>query len=589
MASHYYDLGVALFNKHHYEEAIAHFRKALETEPGLIHAYNYIGNALQAKHHYDEAISCYKTAIRMNPNDPTAYINLGIVLQNMKQADSAISYFKQALTLNPSLHQAYEYMGLSFTSQGKNEEAVDSYRRSLQINPYSVMSLVNLGNVLSKLGKLNEAELLYKTAMQVRPDNPKPFQAFLMTMHYNSRYNAQAMFSEHLRFAKQHAEPLAAHISPHMNDRSPARRLRIGYVSPDFKRHSVAYFIEPVLAAHHREQFEVFCYSAVDSPDGITDRIKKNTDRWTDIAGMSDEEAEELVRKDAIDILIDLAGHTNNNRLLLFARKPAPIQVSWIGYPATTGLSTMDYRIVDRFTDPPGTTEQFYTEKLMWMPESFLCFLPDEDSPDVGPLPALKAAHITFGSFNNLAKVSPELIDLWITLLKSVPDSHLIIKAEGLIDSMTRNYMMNAFHQQGVDFGRLELLPWTSSVREHLEAYHRIDIGLDTFPYNGTTTTCEALWMGVPVITLSGDTHASRVGASLLSNMGLTMFIARTSEEYVRITAALAADIHKLKTLREQLRTTMRNSPLTNAGRLTADLENCFTQMWQKYCAEFLG
>jgi predicted O-linked N-acetylglucosamine transferase (SPINDLY family) len=292
-----------------------------------------------------------------------------------------------------------------------------------------------------------------------------------------------------------------------------------------------------------------------------------------------------MIRKDGIDILIDLAGHTGYNRMLLFARKPAPVQVSWLGYPNTTGLKTVDYRIVDGYTDPPGLTDPFYTEELIRLPHSFLCYLPDNNSPAVGTLPGTAAGHITFGSFNFFAKVSPEVVGCWAELLKAVPASRILLKTKSLSDKPTREYAMEMFTQKGIESERIELLSYEHSYRGHLDIYNRIDIGLDTFPYNGTTTTCEAIWMGVPVITLAGDRHASRVGVSLLSNIGLPELIAKTEDEYIDIAVKLATDIGRLQVLRQRTRYMMTHSPLSDAKSFTAHLEDCYQRMWEKWCA----
>ena len=298
---------------------------------------------------------------------------------------------------------------------------------------------------------------------------------------------------------------------------------------------------------------------------------------------MSDEKVAELIQKDNIDILIDLAGHTAKNRILLFARKPAPIQVSWIGYLATTGLSTIDYKIVDNYTDPIGKTEQFYTETLIRLPESSLCYLPDRDSPEVGPLPALSTGHITFGSFNNFAKVTPEVFTLWARVLNKLPDSRLILKGKSFSDETTCQHAINMFTERGIAAERITLQSWDPSPK-HLESYNLVDIGLDTFPFNGATTTCEALWMGVPVITLAGTAYHSRAGISLLSNVGLLELIAKTHDEYIGIAINLSSDIEKLQLLRKSLRDRMSHSPLTDAKRFTANLEMCYRKMWENWC-----
>jgi predicted O-linked N-acetylglucosamine transferase (SPINDLY family) len=311
--------------------------------------------------------------------------------------------------------------------------------------------------------------------------------------------------------------------------------------------------------------------------------MRHYADHWRNISGMSDEKAVESIGEDGIDILVDLAGHTANNRLLLFARKPAPVQVSCIGYLATTGLSAIDYRIADRYTDPPGLTGKYYTEKLVRLPDSFLCYLPDRESPEIGTLPALTAGHISFGSFNKLAKVSPEVISTWSEILKAVPESRLIMKAFSFFDRMTREHTINRFAQNGIGPERIILLSWDPSPK-HLQSYNLVDIGLDTFPFNGAATTCEALWMGVPVITIEGAAYHSRAGISLLSNAGLADFIAKTYDEYIQIAVNAANDIKKLQSLRQRLRDMMAHSPLTDAKRFTANLEKCYRTMWKRWC-----
>jgi predicted O-linked N-acetylglucosamine transferase (SPINDLY family) len=405
-----------------------------------------------------------------------------------------------------------------------------------------------------------------------------------MHLHYDTRHDAGAIYREHLLFSKQYEAPLAGSIIPHSNECSLTRRLKIGYVSADFKKHSVAYFIEPVLARHRKEQVSVHCYADVGQGDEVTERLRGYADHWHSIVGMTDEQVAALIRSDGIDILIDLAGHTAQNRMLIFARKPAPVQVSWIGYPATTGLSAMDYKIVDGYTDPPGKTEQYYTEKLIRMPGSFLCYQPDKDSPAIETLPALTKGYITFGSFNNFAKVTPQVMDLWGDILKSVPGSRLVMKARSLADRPTRESVMERFIAKGVGGERVELLGWEPTTQSHLNTYNRIDIALDSFPYNGTTTTCEALWMGVPVVTLSGETHASCVGVSLLTNAGLPELIARTPEEYIALAVELANDVQRVESYRRELREKMTRSALCDAEGFTAQLEMHYRQIWETWC-----
>ena len=408
------------------------------------------------------------------------------------------------------------------------------------------------------------------------------YRSFVFSLLYTS-YDARDVFEKHVELAKQFEEPLLAGIPAHTNDKTPNRRLKIGYVSPDFRRHSVAYFIEGVLASHNRDHFEIFCYSLISYEDDVTTRMRSVADHWENVADMDYDHVAELIRKDGIDILVDLAGHMYKH-LLLFARKPAPVQVSWIGYPATTGFRSVDYKIVDGYTDPPGMTEEFYSEKLLRMPDCFLCYTPEENTPEVSALPALTSEEVTFGSFNNLAKLTPEVVALWSKILQSVPDSFLNLKA-ARTDRSTTERVKGMFAKNGIDFGQLELIPFTPSFRGHLETYHTIDIALDPFPYNGVTTTCEALWMGVPVITLEGNAHVSRVGGSLLSAVGLKEFIAGSHEQYIETAVKLAGDLERLKSLRKSLRDMMKHSSLCDARRFTENLEASYRRVWEGWCA----
>ncbi|MCG2720561.1 MAG: tetratricopeptide repeat protein [Thermodesulfovibrionales bacterium] len=611
-------LGVALQEKGRIDDAIGYFQRALQINPIYVEALNNMGNAFRDKGFCDEAIDIFQRGLRINPNNADIYNNLGTVFRDKGLFDEAIVYFQKSLQMNPKFFNAYYNLGNVFEEKSQYENAIICYQKAIQINPkraevYNNLGNAyegkghldeamtcyqdalrvnpdymdaynNMGNIAKARGKVDEAELYYRRCLQAKPNHSVCFSNLLLTMNYNFRHSAQTVFHEHLKYVKIIAEPLISAIAPHMNERISDRRLRIGYISPDFRRHSVNYFIEPVLASHKHDFFEVFCYSDVGNPDSVTRRLQNYADRWQRIVGISDERVSELIRKDAIDILIDLAGHTGNNRMLVFARKPAPIQVNWLGYPNTTGLATVDYRLVDRYTDPPGLTDPFYTEKMIRLPDCFLCYQPGDVSPVVGPLPAISTGHITFGSFNYFPKISLGIIELWTQILKAVPNAHMILKAKSLSDDATRRHVMQMFMQRGIDIERIKLLSFEPSFKGHLEIYNRIDISLDTFPYHGTTTTCEALWMGVPVVTLSGNTHVSRVGVSLLSNVGLHELIAETPDDYVKIAKNLSDNLEKLQNLRGGLRPVMECSPLLDRERFICALESCYQTMWEQWC-----
>jgi predicted O-linked N-acetylglucosamine transferase (SPINDLY family) len=580
----HYDLGNNFREKQELDEAVMHYQKAIELNPLDFHAYYNLGIVFHERKLLDKAIEYYQQTLKLKQDDASIYNNLGTAFHENNMPDAAIDCYQKALAIDPAYPDALNNLGKAFQDKGRLEDAIAYYHKALEVNPEDPVVYVNLGESRKSQGMLDEAEEYYRQAMRLNPDDLIPHELFISLMNYHCRYDAHEIFCEHLKFSRQHLEPSSSLVLPHANDCSTERRLRIGYVSPDFKKHSVAYFIEPVLYVHNHDKYEIFCYSDVVNTDGFTDRIRSYADQWRNISGMPDEEVEEIIRKDRIDILMDLAGYTAGNRIPVFARKPAPIQAGWIGYPATTGLSAMDYRITDNHADPPGMTEQYYVEKLLRLPDCYLCYLPDGDSPEISPLPALESGHVTFGSFNNFAKVSSETLSLWTGILKEIPDSRLLIKAVCFSDEATCQRITRVFADNGIASERIELLPLEPFMRNHLNLYSRADIGLDTFPYHGTTTTCEAMWMGVPVITMTGKSHVSRVGTSLLSNVGLTEFIAGSDDEYIDIAVKLSNDIERLKTFRAGIRDMMISSPLADKERFIVNLEKLYREMWGNWC-----
>lgn len=584
-ADAYLSLGLVFRKKGQIDEAISYFKKTMILNPDSVEAYLNMGDIFKEKGLINDAISLYAKALQLNPDSAVIHAKLGKLYQVNGRLNEAIACFNKAIELDPEFIHAYYELAVDLMGKWQLNEAINICKKILQINTTDVLAYYILGNIFMTQGKLTEAETFFRRAMEINPDDLKSHQAFLMLMSYSPKYDAQSILSGHLQFAKRFEDPLHSMILPHNNDRTLDRKLRIGYVSPDFKKHPVAYFIEPVLMSHNGELFEIFCYSDVSNSDEITNRMQYYADQWRNIAGIPDEKVAEIIRNDRIDILVDLVGHTGGvNRILLFARKPAPIQVNWIGYPTTTGISKIDYKIVDNYTDPPEMTDRFYTEKLLRLPESFLCYLPDQDSPDVVKLPALTSGHITFGSFNNFVKVVPEVMMLWSRILKNVRNSQLIMKSPGFSDKAICSYIKSFFKDEGIETERIKLHQPLPSIKEHLDLYNQIDIGLDTFPYNGTTTTCEAMWMGVPVVTLAGDTPSSRVGISLLSNVGVRELISSTDNQYFEIAVNLAKNVEKLKTLRKRLRDMMIHSPLTDAKKFTINLEKLYRKMWETWC-----
>lgn len=410
--------------------------------------------------------------------------------------------------------------------------------------------------------------------------------ARLCRLNYDPAQSAAAIHAAHVAWAERFAAPLYPEAASFPNDPRPDRPLRIGYVSGDLRRHPVALFVEPILRAHDRDGFQVYCYANSDETDDLNQHLRSLVPQWRDIAGLSDAALADQIRADAIDILVDLSGHTARNRLLVFARKPAPVQATMIGYVASTGLATMDYRLTDGICDPMEASDPFFTETLYRLPDGFNCYAPPKGLPDPGPLPLAQAGHVTFGSFNNLDKASPAVLDLWARILVALPDARLILKTKSLSEPTVQDSVMTAFQRHGVAPDRVELIEWTATLREHFEVYRRIDIALDPFPYNGTTTTCEALAMGVPVIAMIGDRHAARVSYSILARLGLAGLAAETADEYLVRAVVLAGRPDMIGNLRGVLRRLLYGSRITDATAYTAGLEAAYRAMWQRWCAD---
>lgn len=568
------------------DEAIAHYERALALLPGYAEACNNLGLALVARGHpsdADRAVACYEHALALNPNFAEAHYNLGNALWDQGKTDRATASLTRALELRPDYAEAHSNLGAVFCAFGMMDRAVIHCERALALRPDDALAHNNLANALWVHGRMDEAVLHYERALALQPDYAEAHSNLLMALNYSSG-DPQTVWDAHRDFAQQREAPLAGSRCAPDNDRSADRRLRIGYVSSDLRRHSVAFFFEPVLAHHDRDRFEIFCYYNYANGDDLTERLQLRADHWRCISRIPDDLVARQIREDRIDILVDLNGHTGHNRLLVFARKPAPVQVTWLGYPNTSGLSAMDYRITDGFADPVGMTERFHSEKLVRMPECFSCYQPPPDAPEVSALPAREKGYVNFGSFNNLSKVTPDVMAVWAEILQAVPGSRLMLKNLNLCEQVVQQMVRDAFVRLGISPERLDILGPDKSPQVHLERYASIDIGLDPFPYNGATTTCEALWMGIPVVVLAGRTHAGRVGVSQLSNLGLTELIAQTSEGYVDTAVRLAGDLERLGRLREELRPRFMTSPLTNAPRFTRNLEQVFLAMWKDWC-----
>ncbi len=533
-----------------------------------------------------EAESIYRRILALAPGHPDALNLLGLAaLQSERPADG-LAMFDQAIRNAPAVADFHNHRGLALQRLGRTADATASFRKALAIMPLHVGALANLAGAMLANGEIDAAIDCYRRALDLQPGHAEAFSNYLLALNYDPGAGADFVLAEHRRF--EAVLGIEAR-GDHRRDRDPARRLKVGYVSPDLCEHSCAFFVAPLLAAHDRTCVDVFCYAAVKRPDATTARLRGMADHWRDIAGLDDAAAAALIERDGIDILVDLAGHTAGNRLPLFARKPAPVQVSWLGYPNTTGLRAIDYRLTDESADPPGTdlagADGRNVERLIRLPGGFLCYQPPADAPDPAPPPVVRGAGVTFGSFNNSSKISAPVVELWAGILARAPASRLVLKARQLESQALRQHYAGLFSARGIAADRLVLLPWTATIRAGMAAYDEVDIALDTFPYNGTTTTCEALWMGVPVVTLAGDRHASRVGASLLRAVGLAELVTESPAAYLATAVALADSPDRIRAWRRTLRAQVAASPLCDSRQFAAGVETAFRTMWHRWCA----
>jgi predicted O-linked N-acetylglucosamine transferase (SPINDLY family) len=579
-AAAHYNLGIALSDLGRSEEAVASYRRAVGLKPDFADAHDNLGTALSGLGLLDEAIACHRRALELNPDYAAGHNNLGNALQVQGELEAAIACYRRALELRPDFPEAHTNLGNALRRRGDLGEAVACHRRAVELRPDYADAHCNLGNALRDQGDPEGAIACYRRAMDLKPDFAGAHSNLLDTLHYRPGVTPAALAEAHAEYDRRHAAPLCDAVAHPGRRRGPHGPLRVGIVSPDLGWHPVGYFLVRVLENLDRQRAETTCYSDRTIQDGLTHRLQAAAARWRDTIGLDDQRLAEQIQADRIDILFDLAGHTAHNRLLVFARKPAPIQISWIGYEGTTGLSAMDYLLADRLMIPPGS-ERHYREGVLHMPEGYLCYDPPETVPPVGPPPLLKEGSGTFGSFNNLTKITPEVVAVWARILCSAPSTRLILKYRGLGDPAVRRRFLDLFAAQGVGPQRLDLLPW-SSYSDYLATYHRVDLALDPFPFSGSAITCESLWMGVPVITCPGETFASRHSLGHLSSVGLTETIARDANEYVELAVSLASDPARLSALRSSLRERMAASPLCDGERFAGHWMSVLREVWER-------
>jgi len=611
------DMGNALHELGRFDEAEDHYRKALALRPDYDTAYNNLGNTLHSLGRLDEAVSSFNEALRINPSYATAHSNLGNVLKDLGREDEAaqsynkalelepehalahvnqgvalqetgcfeeaIAHHRRALTIDPEFVEAHNNLGVALQELGRLDEAISSHRKALAIDPEYAGTHNNLGVALQKMGCLDEAVACYRKALVIQPDYVEAERKLLYALTNIPGLSPDELFAEHVRFAKNQTRGISPLAEKMSNDPTPGRKLRVGYMSSDLKNHPVESIVFPLISSHDQSKFEIYCYSDVQRPDAKTQRLQSCANHWRPIAGKTDREVAGIVRADKIDVLVCLAGHFDGNRPLVCAYRAAPVQVSFCDV-ASSGLEEMDYLLTDTVLAPPDTKEKF-TEGLQRIPVIYQILPIDEAPPSVDTLPADKTGSITFASFNNPSKLNGEVISLWAKVLKSVPDSRLLLKYQNWFDQESlRERVLEGFSACGVGQDRIEFAASLDTFEQHLARYDDVDIALDPFPFTGATTTFQALWMGVPVISLIGETLVSRYSMEILHHAGLGELAAETPEAYVTCALDLACDLDRLRTFRTSLRERMATSPLCNATPYARSIESAYQDMWGKWC-----
>lgn len=576
--THAVNLGAALCQQRRFAEAESILRQAVEKDPDNPQAAYNLGVALHGQGRLPQAAGQYHRAVQLRPDYADALNNLGNVSKELGDFTAAATAYQSAMQAQPNFVSAINNLGCLMRTMGRLEEAEAILRRGLASNTNHAALHENLGNVLKDAGELDEAIECYRKALLLDPQNAATHSNLAYSLSFQAT-NAQVILEECLRWNQRHAAALGPPVANHLNDLSSQRRLRIGYVAPDFRDHCQSLFTVPLLSNHEHSSFEIFCYSSVERPDACTRRICGYADEWREVGALDDAELADLIRRDGIDILVDLTMHMANGRPLVFAQKPAPIQICWLAYPGTTGIAAMDYRLSDPRIDPVDS-DQPYSEKTIHLPDSFWCYDPLTDEPAVNELPALSRGYITLGCLNNPCKLTDRTLLMWGNVLRSLPEARLVLLAP---PGSHRQPLLRRFAALGIAPERIELVPYRPRA-EYLHSYHEIDLGLDTYPYNGHTTSLDSFWMGVPVVTRVGETCAGRAGLSQLFQLDLLEFAAGTDEAFAAVICAAAGNLQRLAELRRTLRPRLSQSPLMDAKRFARNIEAVYRRVWSAYC-----
>lgn len=596
--------GMQCLQQSMYPQAEQAFRKVLARQPSHAPALHLLGLVYLQCGLLDAALEMVQMAVDNDGRQAPFQANLAVILKRLGEAaqeeaasaadseacsrraeayfDRALKHLDRAVRLSPDFANAHFNRGKLLNQRGRMKDALQAMRKVVKLAPQTYEAWNEIGGMMLKTGELAQAREAYLRAADSPDDGHKAYSNYLLSLNYDVN-DPQEVWRAHREWQVRYADPQAV-FRNHANSPDACRRLKIGYVSADLHAHSVAYFAAPLIEQHRRDDFHITCYSDFRKDDAMQQRIRRAADVWVESDAMADEQLAARIRADGIDILVDLGGHTAGNRMRMFAMHPAPVQVAYIGYPNTSGLSGMDYRLTDALADPEGS-DRFYTEQLLRLPGGFLRYSPSGLAQACASQPRGESDSkaTVFGCFNVLPKVSGESIDMWAAILHAVPQASLVIKNVSMLDAAARTRLIAAFGKRGISARRLELIGWQASLKDHYRLYQRIDIALDTFPYNGTTTSCEALYMGTPVITLSGAVHAARVGESLLARVGMTELVAHSAQEYVRIAAGLAGDVQQRKVMSGRASDEARRV-LCDATGLVREVEDAFRGIWRKWC-----
>ncbi len=581
--------GLAFHRQNNLIAAEQGYRQALQIDPGNAEAHQYLAVIARSTGHIEAAMNHLQSALARDSAQPKLHFMLAQLMEGTGRFDTAIQHYQYSIELDTRFVEALNNLGVLFKKVHRYRDAVGCFERVLKLNPGSAQVLSNLGNCLKESGQIDTAIDTLEKAVASDPNLLGAHSNLLLALNYLEDKSPEEVAEAHKAWGK--ASNLGEHVRSRPYDFSRyqeqkgdlQRRIKLGFVSADLHRHSVAFFIEPLLEHLDRKRFELTCYYNNSVTDPVQERLQQASEHWVAVESWNDDALADQIYKDAIDILIDLSGHSAHNRLPVFARRPAPVQMTWLGYPNTTGLAAIDYRISDDIADPPGSSEALCSEEILRVDGGFLCYQGNDELPEPVDTPALKNGYITFGCCNNAVKISPAQVARWSEILKALPTARLLLKAPQFGDLHTREHFLSLFQKQGIDPGRLAFSGLVPDYVDHMRFYETIDIALDTFPYNGTTTTFEGLWMGVPALTLAGDSHASRVGASILTRLGLEKCVAHSSEDLLECALGMSADLDALNQVRRKLRLDLKSLVIGDPERFTRNMESVLKNAWHRY------